>query len=329
MKKLDFDTPFSGFSHMGFFNCMAAVHTHFAFPQAPTEYKNGWDYEISPGGMQEDWLFLFGTMSGYNSTLESLDGQKQRPADQSVYADFCMKFAGMRYHTVTDAAGFKDALVDSIERGYPVIAVLNQPNQCRVLIGCDEDAILCADPQGVEVPTEDVTYADIKALYVITERGEPEYTLVDGLKNLEASLVAVLDGRYWDMIVKQFDYWENGYAEKPLEETKKLFERLTALMCNFDHCHNVSTVFCHKAHPELWDDRLAKASVKIDGAYFDAHETQWALQALHDCRHWHHPEWCSKESGMFMFVRIGAENLRKDDKAVLAAVRKMIAVLNG
>ena len=45
-----------------------------------------------------------------------------RPADQTLYADFCMKFVGYRYEVVEQ--DFHAALVDSIDRGYPIIAAL-------------------------------------------------------------------------------------------------------------------------------------------------------------------------------------------------------------
>ncbi|MBO5128213.1 MAG: hypothetical protein J6D10_11650, partial [Clostridia bacterium] len=122
MKKLDFNIPFTGFSHHSFLSAAAAVHTYFTYPNAPTEYKNGWDYHITPGGMQEDWYFVLGTMSGNNSLMDNFDGSIDNPDADTAYCDFCMKFLGYRY-TVAES-DFADALQKSIKQGNPAIALL-------------------------------------------------------------------------------------------------------------------------------------------------------------------------------------------------------------
>ncbi len=328
MYTLPFNIPFTGFSHHSFLSAAAAVHTYFAYPNAPTEYKNGWDYHITPGGMQEDWYFILGTMSGKNSLMNNFDGSINIPDGDTAYCDFCMKFLGYRY-TVAES-DFADALRESIERGNPAIALLKERSDgrsCFVLIGYDEVNPIAADHTGAQGSNIPPTYDEIEKLYIITEKCEPEYTLIDGLRNIERSLMSVLDGGIWDDLRSRFEHYFDSYKDKPLEETKALFERLMNMMWNFDRCHNVSSTFGHKAYPELRDDRLADLCRKIDAHYFDTHEMMWAMQALHDVRHWDHAEWCSKENGMFLFAQMGIDRLKKNDENVLACVREMIRIL--
>ena len=141
------------------------------------------------------------------------------------------------------------------------------------------------------------------------------------------SIVAVLDGGIWDDLRSRFEHYWDSYKGKSLEETKALFERLMNMMWNFDRCHNVSETFAHKAYPALCDDRLADLCREIDRCYSDTHDMQWALQSLHDLRHWDHAEWCSKEYGMFLFAQMGIDRLKKNDENVLACVREMIRIL--
>ncbi len=328
MTKLDFNIPFTGFSHHSFLSAAAAVHTYFTYPNAPAEYKNGWDYHITPRGMQEDWYFILGTMSGKNSLMDNFDDSIDNPDADTAYCDFCMKFLGYRY-TVAES-DFADALQKSIKQGNPAIALLKDRadgRNCFVLIGYDEEKPIAADHSGAQGDNTPPTYDEIEKLYVITEQCAPEYTLIDGLRNMERSLVSVLDGGIWDDLRSRFEHYWDSYKNKPLEETKALFERLMNMMWNFDHCHNVSETFAHKAYPALGDDRLAELCRKIDMYYSDTHDMQWAMQSLHDLRHWDHAEWCSKEYGMFLFAQMGIDRLKKNDENVLACVQEMIRTL--
>lgn len=199
MLSLPFNIPFTGFSHHSFFSAAAAVHTYFTHPNAPTEYKNGWDYHITPGGMQEDWYFVLGTMSGNNSLMDNFDDSIDNPDADTAYCDFCMKFLGYRY-TVAES-GFADALQKSIKQGNPAIALLKDRSDgrnCFVLIGYDEEKPIAADHSGAQGDNTPPAYDEIEKLYVITDKCAPEYTLIDGLRNVERSLVSVLDGGIWD-----------------------------------------------------------------------------------------------------------------------------------
>lgn len=328
MKKLDFNIPFTGFSHLDFLSSSAAVHTYFTYPDAPTEYKNGWNYRIAPDAMQEDWYFTLGTMSGHNSLMENFDKSIKKPNTDTDYCDFCMKFFGYRYSVAE--ADFKAALKASIDDGNPAIALLNKRGpgrNCAVLIGYDENSPISADAGGAQGENLAPTYDDIEKLYVITEMGEPEHTLLDCLKNIEKSLESVFEKGIWDDLKNRFEFFGGGYNDRPIEETKALFKRLMEMMWDFDRCHNVSTTFGHKVYPALWDDRLAELCRELDFYYCDTHNMQWAMQTLHDLRKWDKKEWISKEYGMFLFAQMGIDRLKKNDENVLECVKKMIEII--
>lgn len=330
MATLPYTIPFTGFSHLGFLSCMAGVHAYLNLDNAVRERPNAWDYSTSPGAVQEDWYFTFGTMCGKNSSLERFEPSKNPAADQTEYADFCMKFAGYGYRLINCPEEFLPAVTASVEHGFPAIAVTCKDNDCRVIIGCEDGTLVFADPTGAQGDTSDPAPEDIREIYVITDRRTPEYSLLDGLKAMEKSLVRAIDDVWLETrsyFPEDFETWDGMYQKEPFEKTKDAFARLLHLMWNFDHCHNVSSTFAHKIHPELQDDRLAKLCEKIDGAYFDSHNMQWAMQSLYDLRDWEKREWCSKEFGMFLFTAMGLDRLRENDRTVLEAVREMIRIL--
>lgn len=330
MSTLNYGVPFTGFSHMGFLSCMAGVHTYLNILNAKKARPNAWGYGTEPGNIQEDWYFTLGTLCGKNSTIEPFDTSKNTANDQTIYADFCMKFCGYNYMAVESADEILSAAADSIDKGFPAIAVTAKENECRVIIGEENGKLIFADKTGAQGDNAEPTLAEIRRVYIITERTEPEYSLIDGLKNMERSLLNSIEV-VWEETRSNFpgeyDDWDRMYQKEDFEKTKAAFARLLSLMWNFDHCHNVSSSFAHKVYAPLQDDRLAELCREIDNAYYDAHNMQWAMQSMYDLRDWSKREWYSKEFGMFMFADMGIERLINDDKKVLAAVRKMIEIL--
>ncbi len=326
MKTLDYAIPFNGFSHLDLLSCLAGIHTYLTRDAIPDARPNAWDYHTSPRAMQEDWYFTLGTMTGQNAYLDRFDGAPSRP-DQLDSLDFCMGFLGYAYRVVTGSAIAEAAA--SIDRGYPAIAVLRGSHDCRVVIGYTDDGLVYAPPKGAQGDTADPTPDMLEQVIVITGTELPRFTLVDGLRNIERVLNAMLEN-VWPEQRSHFPGtwgpWAAAYRDRPAE-TKAAFHRLMQLMWNFDHCHNVSSTFAHKIYLPLCDDRLADLCREIDAAYAKSHDMQWALQALHDLRDWEKTEWCSKEFGMFLFADIGLSCLEKEDRCVLSAVRRMLDVL--
>lgn len=313
MKKLNFRVPFTGFCWHNFFSDFAAVHTYLtAAPDARLDK------------LQEDYYFLFETLSGASSTVPQTDDDASECADN---IDFCMRFAGYAYETVAD--NLRAVLEASIDAGYPVIGHMRNREYglTRVLVGYDGDAPIMAETHGAQKePPAPPTYDELDCLYVITGRVEPSRTLVDGLRNIERALAASLDGGFWDSLAGQFNFWHD-LKEQPIEAIKQRFDSAKAVGWNFDHCHNFAETFRHRVHPALQDSRLDEFCVQIDRSYDSAHDLQWTLIALHDCRDWSTKRWQSLEAGMCMCERWVIEKLKQNDIEVLAAIRGMLAVL--
>lgn len=315
MKKLDFRVPFTGFCWHNFFSDFAAVHTYLtAAPDARLDK------------LQEDYYFLFETLCGASSTLLRTDDDA---SESAANIDFCMGLAGYTYAQVTE--DLRGALEASINAGYPVIGHMRDRvyGPTRVLVGYDGGVPIMSDTPGAQKePPAPPTYAEMDCLWVITGRCAPTRTLADGLRRIEEALTASLDGGFWDGLAASFDYWRD-LKEAPIETIKTRFDAAKAVGWNFDHCHNFAETFRHRVHPALQDSRLDAFCAQIDRSYDSAHDLQWTLIALHDCRDWSKKRWQSLEAGMCMCVRWTIERLKQNDVEVLDAIRGMLAVLEG
>ncbi len=320
MTTLPYTIPFTGFSHLGFLSCVAGVLTYLEQTNPSPLY---------PTASQQKLYFLLGTLCGQNSRFDYFDETKNIPASIDEQIDFVFGFMGYRYEFVEKPADYTTRITASIENGYPVLAELDAYNTYRVIIGCENGTMVYANPKDAQGDTADPTLDHVKRLIIVTERMQPIYTLLDGLKNVEASLVYSIES-VWPEILSHFpeffDAWDKMYQKEPFEKTKAAFERLLRLMWNFDHCHNVSEAFGTIAK-DLQDTRLKELCRHIDGGYRDSHDMQWAMQALYDLRDWNKREWCSKELGMFIHANHGIVRLCDNDKNTLADVREMIAIL--
>ena len=338
MKKLDFAIPFTGFSYLGFLSCFAAVHTYLSGQRGQTDYECKKETEEkcdgcgncrkSIGGIQEDWYFLFETLSGVSSYQDTFDHTKPCPEQDAQTIDFCMKLAGYDYERVTD--GLPEALAASIDAGFPVIAFMksgeNGPN--RVLIGYDNDQIIMAEPVGTQDPPPNPpAYDQIEAMLVIRKKIEPQVTLADGLRNIEHRMQANLDEGIWDDAADRFCYWRDNLSELPFEELKARFERVKQLAWNFDNCHNFAETFRHRVWEPMEDQRLDKCCKAIDRAYDDSHTRHWQLIAICDCRDWSQRRYNELEWGMCEHVRTALAQIKKNDEDVLAAVRERLDIL--
>ncbi len=336
MKTCNFMVPFTGFSTLSRLSCFAAIYVHLEGLRGDGAYECAQEKgqhctvcgncRSSNQGLQQEWYFAFGALSGVNGRYGNFDGTLDTGYHSDSVIEFCMGYAGYEYRTVTE--DFAAAVRESIDRGYPILAVLHHDEHgaCRVITGYDDNGPLVADPQNSQNPDAvSLTYEEIAYLFVITGRGTPKYTLLDGLKNMEASLTFTLE-QVWDDYRDRFNYWDD-LQHKPFEETKARFARAVQMSWNFDHCHNVAEVFRHRMVPGLEDARFDGVCQVIDAAYDSSHNCQWAMMGLYDCRDWNKREWCSKEEGLCMYARWTIEQLKKNDEAVRDAVRKMIGIL--
>ena len=123
MKKLDFQVPFTVFSHLGFHSALAAVHTYLEDCSAPDDYdcekrdsekcSGCGNCRKGAGGLREDWYFYFEVLCGRASFSENFDGTRQNP--YTIAEDFCLELAGYAYEKA--AADFPAALRKSIDAG--------------------------------------------------------------------------------------------------------------------------------------------------------------------------------------------------------------------
>lgn len=338
MKKLDFNVPFTGFCWLGFLSSFAAVYTHLEGFCGKTDYdcKKETDGQCDGcgncrqglGGIQEDWYFLFETLSGVASYQEDFDNTTSCPDQNQETIDFCMKLAGYDYKKVVD--GFPEALAVSINAGYPVIALMKsrENGPTRVLIGYDGDKIIMAEPVGAQNPPQNApTYDQIDSMLVIRSKIEPKFTLMDGLRNIERRMQSNLERGIWDDAASRFRYWQDKFSELPFEELKARFDRVKCLGWNFDNCHNFAETFRHRVWEPLQDKRLDEYCRAIDRAYDDSHTRHWQLIAMYECRDWSTRRYNELEWGMCEYVRTVLEQLKKNDEEVLSAIRGMINVL--
>lgn len=336
MKKLDFQVPFTGFSHLGFHSALAAVHTYLEDCKAPADSPCAkrdagvcdgcGNCRQGLGSVQEDWYFYFEVLCGRASFSESYDGTRKNEC--SIAEDFCLELGGYRYDKATD--NFPAALRKTIDAGVPAIAFLKpyDGNRCAVLVGYDGDCPLMAAPTGAQQPSERApAWDEVDHLVLLHGKSEGLRPLVSGLKRMEGALQSLLDERVWDDMRDRFAYWPLGLKDKPLEEQRARFERMKQIGWNFDHCHNVAEVFRHRITPALRDGRLDAFCRIIDAAYDSSHDCQWTLIGLAEGRDWNKRLFQCQEAGFCMLAQWTIDRLKKNDEDVLAAVRGMIGVL--
>ena len=105
MKKLDFQVPFTGFSHLGFHSALAAVHTYSedckASADSPCAKRDTGvcdgcgNCRQGLGSVQEDWYFYFEVLCGRASFSENFDGTRKNECSSAE--DFCLELGGYRY----------------------------------------------------------------------------------------------------------------------------------------------------------------------------------------------------------------------------------------
>ncbi len=322
MKELRFNIPFTGYSCHSFLSDFAAIHTYI------TETMLTEKSDKNLGWYQEMYYFLFGTLSGCNSFLQNMEQSRNDPAEDIETVDFCMKFCGYAYDIV--GYNMKNALIESIGRGYPVIAKMKNTEfgTSRVLIGYDEDRIIvpaCSNEQSPS-PAAPI-YEEIECLYVIRGICQKERTLLDGFRNIEKSLKESIQYGAWTNSPEAFDYFGKNMNEISFEEIKLRFETVKNIAWNFDRCHNFAETFRKRIIPELMDTRLDEYCRQIDYWYKLSLEQQWQLIALHDCRDWRERRWDCLEAGMCTCIKWTMESLAENDREVLKVIQKMIEVL--
>jgi hypothetical protein len=343
--QLEFNIPFSGFADLVFTNCFASVYMYLKDIKGVDEYEcparegkgcsGCGNCSHSNGKIQEDYYFLFGTMSGGNSQREKFDRNKrEETGDYDSYwncddtVDFLMKLTGYDYNKITD--NFSAIIKNSIDSGKLVFARMKDGSngRFRVLIGYENDSLIMAEPLGAQKkPANTPTYDEIDYIFVITGKSEPKYNLLDAFKRIEKVMENNFDQKLWDEYIQKFKYWDEKLQDADFEEIKRRFKRVDETMWYTFNCHNFAETFRHRIWEPMKDKRFDNAFKVIDAAYDNTHTRAWQVIGLNQCRDWSKRQYNELEWGYCNCIIMCIEKLREYDKEVLAAVKECIGIL--
>ncbi|SFJ93066.1 hypothetical protein SAMN02799624_06637 [Paenibacillus sp. UNC496MF] len=340
--ELTFNIPFSGFDSVTFINCFASTYMFLENIEAVRERSVA---------LQESYFFLFDTMCGCSSLRSRFDGQptemQKMIGETDFYGcgtennvEFLFGFAGYEYHRLTDPAMFKDEIFASIDAGKPVITkVKTGGSRFRVITGYDGDALICPDFAHAQVkPQGALSYDELDILYLIGDKSEPRYTLIDGLKRIRQVMEYNINENLWASYIEKMGlYTSDSLANADLEEKKARMKRVADAMWHTFNCHNFAEVFrkyrdggdaavydmigdMKKLHEpglkELWD--------KISHCCGYTHDLAWALIGLEECA-----DWSKHAAGYFgEMVELTLFRIAKNDVDAFDAIKQAIERLS-
>jgi hypothetical protein len=307
----------------------------------------------TPISIQQKYYFLFDTMCGCSSLRCRFDGERTEPekmiCDVDFYdggtdnnVDFLFGFAGYNYRKLTAPGDFKAEISVSIDAGKPVIAKVRTGDApFRLIIGYNADtAISCPDfTSAQKKPEHAPAYDEIDALYIIGEKTESRYTLIDGLKRILYVMEYNANENLWGGYTEKIGlYTSDSLNNCSIEEKKTRMKRVAETMWKTFKCHNFAEVFRkyrddgdasvydsvgdmnklrNPAFKELWD----KIS---DPCHGYTHDLAWALIGLEDCA-----DWSRHAAGYFgEMVELTLSQLVKNDEEALSAIKTVIEIIS-
>lgn len=363
--QLAFAIPFCGFCGTTFINCFTSAYmflenisvgnADYDCPQLKGVRCNGCG-KCQKGGstpisMQEKYFFLFDTMCGRSSLRCRFDGERTEPekmicetdddggTDNNV--DFLFGFAGYEYRKLTAPGDFKAEIITSIDAGKPVIAKVKTGDApYRILIGYDGDHLICPDFTNAQrKPERAPAYDELAALYIIGEKAEPRYTLVDGLKRILYVMEYNINENLWGGYTEKMGlYTSDSLNNCSAPEKKARMKRVAETMWHTFNCHNFAEVFRkyrdggdasvydsvgdmsklrNPVLKELWDKIISPS-------YGYTHDLAWALIGLDECA-----DWSRHAAGYFgEMVELTIRQIYNNDIAVFDAIRKTIEIVS-
>lgn len=364
MKKLDFRIPFSGFASTTFINCFTSVYLYaegISCGGEDTVFCNQWENgtcngcghcDKKPQAVQERYFFLFDTLCGHSSLRCHFDGsltEGERMVQDGAFYDggsaenieFLFGFAGYEYSVVQDPAAMKAALVSSVERGRPVLARLkeNRVPFC-VITGYDADTLICPDFRCAQAtPDPAPAYGGIDTLYIVGEKTEPKYKLLDGLRRIERVMEWNMQEHLWEEYMSKIGtYGPDSLGADSPEGRKARMNRVAQTMWHTFNCHNFAEVFRSYAEGgnadfydrigdmgRLRDPRFAECIRKISGPLCGyTHDLAWSLIGLEECIPW--DDWKAHYYGDM--IELVLSQIQKNDEGVLLCVRELIEALS-
>ena len=332
---------------MTFINCFASTYMFLEGVAA----GGGTDYACSqrdqgecigcgncgetPAAMQERYYFLFDTMCGQSSLRCRFDGQptemdkwiggSEGGTDDNV--SFLFGFAGYAYRKQTDPAAWKEEITASIDAGKPVIArVKTGEGRFRVVSGYEGDALLCPKSNSAQCkPSGAPSYDELDALYIIGDKIEPRYTLLDGLKRIRTVMEYNIRENLWGGYMEKMGlYTSDSLRDADLEEKKARMKRVADTMWHTFNSHNFAEVFRGRHLQELKNPVFDESCQKIGGPYYGyTHDLAWALIGLEECA-----DWTKHAAGYFgEMIELTIGQIYKNDCGVLEEVKRMLDLL--
>jgi len=321
MKKLDFPYPFAGFMELDFINCFACVHNQL---------------ESKPRG-EGGPFFLFDTICGRSSIRFHFDGkpnEMQRwigdveegsPASTDDTVEFLFGFAGYDYRICSDAGVYKDEIIASINADKPVIArVKTGRGRFRVILGYDGKKLLESSYESIchDRPKKAVKYDDIEALYIVGDKTQPRYTLIDGLRRIRRVM------EYNAAEKPRGSYIENlnmdALVRADLKEKQARMKRLGWTMWHMETYSFAEGLGSH-FFDEPQNPAFQELRKQMRDICYGVCNYNWALIGLAECANWEHHAYKDGEVGLL--VEMTLEKMQKDEDDVLALVKQAIAIL--
>jgi len=362
---LDFIIPFNGFCGTTFINCFTSVYMYLEkINVGKSDYycrqldgkscnscgncgKGG----STPISVQERYFFLFDTMSGRSSLRCRFNGEptdmEKLICEADLYdggtdnnIEFIFGFAGYKYSKLTESGAFKQAIATSIDAGIPVLAKVKSGDaRFRVIIGYDGDALICPDFTNAQRKPEGApAYDELDALYIIGDKTEPRYKLIDGLSRIRQVMEYNANEKLWDDYTEKIGtFTSDSFGNCDIDEKKARMKRVADTMWHTFNCHNFAEVFrkyrddgSAGVYDGIGDmDKLRAPEFK---GYIDAisgplygytHDLAWALIGLEECADWtRHAAGYFGEMAQLTLLRIAM-----NDKETLAAIMEMIKIL--
>ena len=363
---LPFKIPFCGFAGTSFINCFASVYmflenidvggSDYACRQLEGKGCNSCGNCAAGGGTpisrQEKYFFLFDTMCGRSSLRLRFDG---KPTEMQKWIgemgpdacateetiDFLFGFAGYEFRRVTDAASFKSEIAASIAAGKPVIAKVTSGEwRFRVIIGQDGEKPLCPNFINAQNPPKKAPkLSELATLYIVGEKIEPRFTLMDGLERIRRVMEYNADEKLWDGYIEKIGmYGDEGLGTTNTEGKKARMERVARTMEYTWNCHNFAEVFRNyredggyayvgiESMERLRAPALRPLWDKISGPCCGyTHDLAWALLGLQECADWKRHAFHTGYIGEM--AELALCQLKKNDEGTLDAIQQAIAIL--
>ena len=338
-QKIEFAYPFCAFSRLNFINCYASV----IMLLENIHGKDDYNCEMKTSGnctdcgncrkstvkLQEDIFFLFDTLSGRSSLRPSFtdDGANQNFENSPEVIDFLFGLTGYQYTILK--TGFPDAIQCSLNRGIPILARIkgNQLDPFRVIIGCEDEKLMMADKANAQGDPQVPSYEEIDELFIIGEKNECTYTLVDGLMRIQKIMLQNQSNAVWDTYIQKFRYWDEKLYDVDLDIIKNRTKRICDIAWHNFNCHNFAEVFRHKIWLPMQNDSLNGICHRISVNYDLSHTKNWQIIGLYECRDWTARRYNELDWGYCTSIMDCLENLKRYDEEVLNAIGQAIQTL--